>query len=442
MSEKNYWLKNGLLNLFQNASGVILGFLSFYMLVRVLTKDDYGLWVIFLSLTGIVDMAKNGFTQEATIKYLASADINERKKITTASFTVNLIITLGLVIILIFIAPYLGKLWHSHELVTMLYLYIIVFFATIFLGQFNYIEQANLRFNGVFAAAFVRQFLFFLFILICYLANRKISLTSLAIVQIINVLIATFLAYLYSRRDLHFSRKLDKKWLKKIFDFGKYTFGVSVTSVLGGSIDQMMLGSMLSKAASGSFNVAVRITSLTSIPAGAMASIIFPQTASRIETHGIASAKYLYEKSVGVILGILVPIIIILYLFADYAIIFIAGDKFSDSIPLLKITLLTCIFGPFISQAGPILTAAGKTKVNFYIMLFNISTLVILNLFFIKEYGVIGAAYALLINSIMCFITTQFILKKVFDVNWLNCWKYTVAFYPEFIKKYLSKKAN
>ncbi|MFT4094899.1 MAG: flippase [Niabella sp.] len=441
MSGKNYWLKNGLLNFIQNSTGVILGFFSFYMLVRMLSKDDFGLWAIFLSITGIVELAKNGFTQEATIKYLSSASKADRMRITTASFILNSIITGIIILVLLVAIPLFGKIWHSAEIVRMLYLYMIVFVATIFLGQFNYIEQSRLRFNGVFMAAFTRQFFFFLYIFICYVGGYKITLTNLAIVQIANVLIATTLAYFYTRPYIKYTVKIDRDWIKKILNFGKYTFGVSLTTMLTGSIDQMMLGSMLSKAASGSFNVAVRITGLTGIPSTAMTSIVFPQGSARIEKEGTASAKYLYEKSVGVVLSILVPTIVVLYFMADFVITFIAGERFADAVPLLQITLITCLFGPYVGQCGTILTAAGKTKINFYNMLFNIVSVVLLNLVLIKAYGVLGAAYAALISSFLLFILTQITLKRLFNINWLNSWKYAIAFYPEFFQKHLKKQA-
>ncbi|ULT46448.1 hypothetical protein KRR40_32065 [Niabella defluvii] len=72
-------------------SGVLFGFVNFFILVRILSKEDYGLWIIFMSFTGIVEFAKNGLTQEASIKYLAAADEENRKKIITASFTINTI---------------------------------------------------------------------------------------------------------------------------------------------------------------------------------------------------------------------------------------------------------------------------------------------------------------------------------------------------------------
>lgn len=440
MSTKNYWIKNGLLSLLQNFSGVLFGFLSFFLLVRVLSKEDYGLWGIFLGIINIVELSKNGFTQEATIKYLSSANRADRRKITTASFVISIGITLFLSVLILIFSPYLAKIWHSTELVPMLYVSIIMFFVGGILAQINYAEQANLSFRGNVYSALSRQLILFLYIGICFLLKYPITLVSLAIVQVITVIIATFIAYFMSRKYLRFTYRIDRAWIKKIFNFGKYTFGVGLTSVLSGTIDQMMLGSMLSKSASGSFGVAVRITNLADIPVSAMASVAFPQSSLRIEKEGPQVIKYLYEKSVGVILAILVPAIIFIYLFADFIIFIIAGDKYDDAIPLLRVILLTCVFFPYGRQTGTMLTASGKTKINFYLMLINTCLLIVLNYFFIKQFGMIGAAYATLIAAVIAFSLGQIVLKKHFNINFINPWKYAVKFYPELYRTYFKKK--
>ena len=440
MSDKNYWIKNGILNLIQNFSGVILGFLSFFLLVRVLSKEDYGLWGIFLGIINIVELSKNGFTQEATIKYLSSANRVDKRKITTASFAISIGITLFLSLLIIIFSPYLARLWHAKELVPMLYVSIIMFFVGSILAQINYAEQANLSFRGNVYSSLSRQIILFIYIGTCFLFKLPVTLISLAIVQVVTVIVATGIAYFLSRKYLKFTYRLDKAWLKKIFNFGKYTFGVGLTSVLSGTIDQMMLGSMLSKSASGSFGVAVRITNLADIPVSAMASIAFPQSSLRIEREGPQVIKYLYEKSVGVILSILVPAIIFIYLFADIIIFIIAGDKYHDSIPLLRVIMITCIFFPYGRQTGTMLTASGKTKINFYLMLMNTCVLIVLNFFFIKQFGMIGAAYATLIASVIGFCIGQTVLKKHFNINFINPWKYAIQFYPELYKTFFHKK--
>ena len=53
-----------------------------------------------------------------------------------------------------------------------------------------------------------------------------------------------------------------------------------------------------------------------------------------------------------------------------------------------------------------------------------------------------GAAYSTLLTSSISFFICRFILKKHYRVNYFNCIKYAIAFYPEFFNKYLRKKDN
>ena len=79
--------------------------------------------------------------------------------------------------------------------------------------------------------------------------------------------------------------------MKKLFNYGKYAFGTSVSSTVFSSIDQMMLGSYLSAAAAGIYNIAVRVTNLVEIPTNAIAAIVFPQSAKRVGDQGAFCCK-------------------------------------------------------------------------------------------------------------------------------------------------------
>jgi lipopolysaccharide exporter len=202
-----------------------------------------------------------------------------------------------------------------------------------------------------------------------------------------------------------------------------------------------MLGGLLSTAASGAFNIAVRITNLIDIPTSAVATIVFPQSAKRMESQGKEAIKYLYEKSVGTILAILVPGLIVLYFCSGFVVHFIAGAKYNDSIPLLKVTLLYCLLIPYGRQFGTILDSIGRTRLTFVIVLITASLNLGLNYFFIKRFGVIGAAYATLISNIVGFLIAQTILKKELNVNVLHTFIYAYRFYPEVYTKFILKKS-
>jgi lipopolysaccharide exporter len=438
--KENYWLRSGLLNVLQNFSGVFFGFASFYFLVRVLTKDHFGTWTLFMSITTILEIIRSGLIQNALIKYISSSQKEQHAEIISASFTISGILTLVCILGNFIFAPHLAVLWKSPELIKMLYTYNILFFFTGILTQFNCVEQANLSFSGIVLTNFIRQFSLFFYILISYIVGYKIELVNLIYVQIFSVMLSCIIAYFQVKPYFQISFKFYPEWMRKLFNYGKYAFGTSISSILSGTIDQMMLGALLSTAASGAFNIAVRITNLFDIPTNAVAAIVFPQSAKRMETEGKEGIKYLYEKSVGTILAILVPGLFVLYFGSGLVVHFIAGAKYEDSVPLLKVTLLYCLFIPYGRQFGTILDSIGRTKLTFYIVLITASLNLGLNYIFISRFGVIGAAYATLVSNIVGFTIGQIILKRELNVNVFSTFVYAYRFYPEVYNKYVLKK--
>ena len=256
-------------------------------------------------------------------------------------------------------------------------------------------------------------------------------------IQTLGILISNIISYFSVKKYLLFSFDSHFKWIKELFNYGKYAFGTSVSVILANSLDTIMLGGMLSAASAGAYNIAVRITNLVEIPTNSIAAIVFPQSAKRMQTEGLTAIKYLYEKSVGTILAILFPGLLCLFLFSDFAIDLIAGDNYIDVIPVLKVTVLYCFLIPFGRQFGTILDSIGKPKLTFIIVIITASINMGLNYIMITRYGVVGAAYSTLIANIVGFAMAQVILKRELNVNIFNTMIYAVRFYPEFFHKYI-----
>ena len=432
-----YWLVSGFLTVAQNFSGVFFGFASFFILVRSISKVDYGVWVLFMSTITIIEAIRTGLIQTALIRYLSANEPRDHPSIITASLLLSGLVTIVCVILNLLFSGSLARLWNSAQLVDLFLVYNIGFILSGVLNMFNWLEQANFNFRGVFVTGLVRQVIFFLYVTISYLFDYPVQLIELVWVQILSISIATALAYFYVRSHLKFTLAGTREWMSRLFGYGKYGFGTSVSSLLSGTLDQMMLGAMLSPAASGAFNIAVRITNLIDIPTNAMAVIVFPQSAKRMAEEGKGAIKHLYEKSVGITLAILLPGVVSLYFFADWAIGLIAGERYTDSIPLLKITLLYSLLIPFGRQFGTILDSIGKTKVTFYVVLLTTLVNLGLNFVFIKNLGVMGAAYATLVSNVVGFIIAQVLLRREVSVNVLNTLVYMYRFYPEFFHKYI-----
>jgi len=439
-AKDQYWLKSGIINILQNFSATIINIATFYILVRLFDKHDYGVWGIYMQAIIILEIVRNGLIQSALIKFMSGAKEKEHSEIISASATISGIITVLCVILTFIFANPLANILKAPELAPMFRWYTISFVLSGVLTQMNCIEQANFQYKGVFASGLVRALILLIFIVINYFFHFTTSLLVLVYVQFACVVGALIASYVYVRPFLHFKYSFNMDWVKKIFDYGKFSFATTVSSILSGTIDQWMLAGMISPVASGAFNIAVRISNLVDIPTNAIATIVFPQSSRRIETEGREAVKYLYEKSVGTILAIVIPALIFLYLFDNIIIELLAGDKYADSVPILNITLLYCILSPFGRQTGVILDSIGKTGVNFAMVIWNTSLILVLNYFFIPKYGVIGAAYATLISNSIGFITAQIVLYRELKVNALNTFIYAYRFYPEFLNKYILKK--
>lgn len=435
-----YWLRSGTFTLLQKMSITLFGFGSFYILVRMLTKADFGAWSLFMAVTTFLETTRNGLIQNALIRFLSASKEEEHGELVVASFTISGFLTLACIIINVAFAQYLSVLWNTPELTSMFHLYIVVYIVSGVLMQFQFIEQANFRFNGIFYSSFIRYGALFFFVLGMYFYGAEIDMIMLVWVQIAAVIVSTIMSYFYVRPFLKHAIILKWNRVKDLFNYGKYVFGTSVSSVLFNTIDQMMLGAMVSTAAAGAFNIAVRITNMVEIPTQSVSSIVFPQSAKRIQTDGKAAVKHLYEKSVGVILSILFPGLLFAFFFSDLIVDIIAGERYEETIPLLRITIIYCLFIPYGRQFGTILDSIGKPKITFRVVLFSAILNIILNYALISQYGINGAAYGTLLANFVGFLVSQYILRRELDISFINTLKHAWNFYFELWGRYVKPR--
>ncbi len=434
-----YWLKSGVLALSQNLLNVVIGFGSFFLLVRVLDKPSFGVWTLFITSTTLLETIRNGLVQSTLIRFLASSAPAEHPKVISASFALSGILTVLCMVLNIAFAHYLAHIWQSPQLVAMFYMYNVTYVLSGIMSQFQFIQQANLQFKGVFISSITRQGVLFLFIVVSYIFAWSINLINLVYIQTLGVLLATAFSYWFARNHVSYAPVISFLLIKNMFNYGKYAFGTSVSSMISGSITQMMLGAYVSTSAAGAYNIAQRITNLIEIPTNAVANIVFPQSVKRSLEQGTSALKYLYEKSVGTVLAIIVPALAFLLVFPSFAINIIAGGNYAESIPILQVTVLSCLLVPYGRQFGVILNSMGRTRLTFTKVAIKTLCNIGLNFWIIQKYGVLGAAFAPFIANIIGFIIGQTILHKVLGVRFLNTLSYFVQFYPDLYKRVRSK---
>ena len=438
----SYWLRSGFFTILEKLGVQVFGFGAVFFLFRALSIPDFESWVLYLAIINILEVGRAGLVQNALIKFLSDdeqlAGGADQRKINTASLVLNGLVTLGIVGVLLLLSEPAGRLFNSAALPLMLRIYCVTTVLLTPFFQSNFTQQAHLQFSGITWSNMMKQGSLFVFIAVLYFSDRDITLLLLVSWQVIGAALASAVSLYFGRRFLHFDRRLDWGYVRALFHYGKFVFGTNLSTMLYKSIDKMMLGALPAAGAGAVaiYEAAIKVTNLVEVPTFSMASMLFPQSA-RSATNK-AALKDLYEKAVGSILAILVPGILLVELFAEPIITFIASEKYLPAAPLLRWTILYGLFIPFAIQFGTVLDSMGKPKVNFRITLLSMLLNVVFNFIFINAFGVAGAAYGTLLTYAVTFVIMQRLLYHELDVRFYEAFRHI----PRFYRRALSMIGN
>lgn len=440
------WIKPGIFSALQKISIPFFGVISTAFLAHeALSKVDMGVWVNFLALTAFVEMFRSGIVRTSLIKYINFAEKKEHSRIMSAAFLLNISITLVVFILLYSGAPKIELFLKSPGLAQMIHIYLFTLFFLIFFSHFEWLMYAHSSFKSLFYTYLVRQGFLLIGILLYYFIFQKLTLEALAIIYTISLFLGTCAAFITIRSIFSFRFELRKSWISQLWNFGKFVFGTNVCSLIFRNADQFILSNISENPALvASQNISMRIINIADIPSQVVGDILFPKSSNPQLKNNIKQVKYYYEKAVATALAVMYPFLLIIVIFPKLIILILAGPQYYDAIPYLRLICLVAIFLSFIKQWGVIIDSTGRPQVNFLIMIILASLQVTFCYLFIPHFHLMGAAIALLATHLVGFIITQSILYRYFRINFLNCFKYSIAFYPEILRilsaQFITKK--
>jgi lipopolysaccharide exporter len=427
MTKNNsYWISSGKFTLLERLSLLSTGIINFYLLVRVMNKEDYGIWIFFLTVTTLLDTARNGFFQNPLIRFLNNGDETpeQKVKIQYTSFLLNLGLSTAFSVLILLIMYPVSLAWKNSELFILFLIYLGTNIVHSFLFHFEYILKANFRFKGSFLAVLVRGVSLIIIIAYYFFTKTHLPIWLLAVYYSISAFLGVITSYFFVRDIFKIGRNYDRVWAKQLFGYGSYTLGSNISAVTLRYIDTWMIAFFISPVAVALYNVAIRISNLFEVPSMAIASMLFPKAVQEAKEKGEAAFKDLYEKSVAVIILLVFPFVILVISFSDQIIYLLAGKEYMETANILKVTMLYGLIIPLNKQMGILLEAVGKAKKNMFFVARNAAINFVLNAIAIPLYGTIGAAYATLTTMLIAAILNQIYMAKNFNVEFLSLPRY------------------
>jgi len=444
MSDKakySNWIHAGFFSGLQKLSVPLSGlFITMILAHKALNKQEMGVWAIFMSITAIIELIRQGLVKTAMIKFINHSGEKDHRFVLGAAFFLNTFITILTALIMFILTPYFSLLLKAPQLEQMLYLLQIGMVLMIPFSHFEWLMYSKVLFKGLFWTYFFRQGITLGLVFIIYLINDKISLNALVIIYNIGLFTGALVSYRFVKTFLINSFVFSKVWIFNLFHFGKYVFASGLSTLVFRSADQMMLSPILGTTVfNASQNIAMRFINLSDLPSQTLGDILFPKSAKSENSNNPAIIKYYYEKTVGASLCLVLPLVIFVLLFPKLIIYVLAGPQYYDAIPYLQLICFTSISLAFLKQYGVIMDSTGRPIINFITITIIAAAHVALLYFFIKKFQFLGAGYALLISHLIGFVITQALLYKFYKINFLNAFKYAFKFYPEFLKIILEK---
>jgi len=322
------FLKDNIILFIGSFSAGVLGFIFHFYMGRILGPADYSILGVILSIIAIMGIGLNTL-QTGITKY--TSDLNTKKEYSKISYLINKLINkltkYGIVLLIIFvlITPLLAKFLHITITPLIIISPCVLFLMILPINRGTL--QGLQRFKGLswnlITEGTVKLFGGIILVLL------GLNIYG-AIISIVLSYIIPFFVGLYPLRDI-----IKKK--KKEFDLrGVYKFSIPVLIALVSltlmySIDIILIKHFFSEIKTGYYVAASKLGLILFFATLSISQVMFPKVSELYKKN--KKHKHLLYKSLLISLLIIIPAVVIYYLFPKLIVNILFGPQFIEIIP-------------------------------------------------------------------------------------------------------------
>lgn len=412
-------VKGGLFLTISSVFVKLLSLLYIPILARVLGPENFGMYnLVFLLIPWFVMFSS--FSMEGTMTKMI-AEARAKRRSTDPYIRDSLVISMvfGAFFSLLFYAfSDLIAVYYFHDAGLGYYLKLIspaIFFMSVnvvFMGILRGFKQ--LRRYAFFEV--VKQVLFVSFGLGLVVAlNMGVSGAIVAIL-LCNFFIAVYVLFRYR----HVFRLSILSKARGILSFSGSLLFLSIGLSVFFSMDKLFLGYFESKIAMGFYVSAFTIVGLLSMFTTAIRRSMFPFVTEAYSSGDLLKTNVYLNKTIMYLLMVQGFFLIFLSQFSYEVISLLYGEEYVVSAGVLSVLLYSVIFTSLIIIFHIFLVAVGKMQRTYYVVCLSVLFSFLVNYLFISNAGMLGAAYALLVNSFVFCGLYFFVVQRDFDVGMKN----------------------
>lgn len=366
---------NNFLSLAGNMATAFFGLIIFALLARSFTNELFGEWVIYLTSATFIEMFRFGLTRTALIRFLAGSKGVERKKYIGSNYTIGLIATL-IIIMILYVFWFLFPEGITEKGYSLFFIwYPMLSLANLPFNNALTIMQSEERFFEILIIRLINLVSFAALLAWNYFFKVGLSVESVVIWHLL-INVGTSLICIVLKWDgildlFHTTWKTTKTLL----NFGKYTTLTLIGSNLLRSADTFILSiSVLGTASVAQYSIPLKLTDLVQIPLRSFTATAFPRMSRASIENDIEKVKTLFYQYAGAITYLFIPITVLGYVFAEYFVLILGGKQFigidpvtgASTVAIFKVFALYGLLLPIDRLTGVALDSINRPKKNFY----------------------------------------------------------------------------
>jgi teichuronic acid exporter len=380
------------------------------LIIKALVKSEYGELFLFQNIFGMIFTFSDNFALQAIIKFGVEpgSDLHELISAVALLFFGFLAIVLGIIAIF---PMQIGELINSPSLPIFVPSLIILVIVTIprviasriFVMRFHtkdlFIVDA-INFGGASIA-----------IVILALMDKLSTAQEVINITIIAGATSSLVAIILARHERLWHFKYSRASLKKIFEFTRYQSATGAVHVLQQNLDGFLVSGFIGVEAVADYGAAKIFFRGFDVLRDTQGIFVFPAASKYYARGEMDTLKKIIEKATSFLYLLMIPLTLLLVVFAPQIFHLLYGTKYDASVPIFRILMSCAIVLPVVMVGMAALVGMGKVREVFRIIVVSLTVNTLLAILLLSSLGTHGAAVsfcaAMMIQAILVFVVMK-----------------------------------
>jgi len=435
--------EDNFLSLTGNVVIAILGIASFALLVRSLSLEVFGEWVLFIAAGSFVEMFRFGITNTGLIRYLSGADDSSRIKLIGSNALIGFGATTLIAIIIYVCNIFFYESINNAGYGLFFKWYPLLAFLNLPWNNALVVLQADRKYAQILLLKTINSGVFFL-VIVAHFSKLNLSLNQLVIALLIINAMTSLISLILGWDGIKHVVKATNETSKTLLNFGKYTTFTLIGTNLLRNVDTLILSlSPLGNAAVALYSIPLKLTELQQIPLRSFVATAFPKM-SKASVQGKAEeVKELFYQYSGALSYLFVFISLFTFIFAEFFVQLLSGNQYLETSPngfnVVNIVRVFSLYGlllPIDRMTGIALDSINKPKINavkVFIMLFANILGDLVAIFIFKSLMLVAVA-SIVFTAIGIWMGMYFLTKEI-PLSYKEIFSSGIKFYLSMFNK-------